>query len=60
MPDVVITTFALGLCAGLSQATWVTTTEVYPDSPSANAEQCNQAQVAAICAAIDYALAHQA
>ncbi|USD38119.1 M14 family metallocarboxypeptidase [Ferrimonas sp. SCSIO 43195] len=44
----------LGLCAGLSDAPFVTTTEVYPDSPSATAEQCNQAQVAAVCAALDY------
>ena len=36
-----------------------TTTEVYPDSPRATPEQCNAAQVAAVCAAIDYALAHR-
>ena len=35
-----------------------TTTEVYPDSPRATPEQCNDAQVAAVCAAIDFALAH--
>ncbi|WP_369976880.1 M14 family metallopeptidase [Xanthomonas bundabergensis] len=48
----------LGLCAGISDARYTTTTEVYPDSPIATPEQCNAAQVAAIRAAIDYALAH--
>lgn len=50
----------LGLCAGISNARYTTTTEVYPDSPRATPEQCNAAQVAAVCAAIDYALAHGA
>ncbi|MBN6103914.1 M14 family metallocarboxypeptidase [Xanthomonas sp. CFBP 8703] len=48
----------LGLCAGISDARYTTTTEVYPDSPTATPEQCNAAQVAAIRAAIGYALAH--
>lgn len=48
----------LGLCASITGATYTTTTEVYPDSPRATPQQCNDAQVAAICAAIDYALAH--
>ncbi len=48
----------LGLCAGVTQARYRTTTEVYPDSPRATPAQCNAAQVAAICAALDYALAH--
>ncbi|PWK87756.1 M14 family metallopeptidase [Fulvimonas soli] len=48
---------ALGLCAGITGAPYVTTTEVYPDSPRATPEQCNAAQVAAVRAAIDYALA---
>jgi hypothetical protein len=47
----------LGLCAGITDAPYKTTTEVYPDSPRATAEQCNAAQVAAVCAAIDFALA---
>ncbi|HKU78555.1 MAG TPA: M14 family metallocarboxypeptidase [Rhodanobacteraceae bacterium] len=47
-----------GLCAGVTAARWRTTTEVYPDSPSATPAQCNAAQVAAARAAIDYALAH--
>jgi hypothetical protein len=50
----------LGLCAGITEAPYKTTTEVYPDSPRATAEQCNAAQVAAVCAAIDFALAHPA
>jgi hypothetical protein len=47
----------LGLCAGVTDASYKTTTEVYPDSPRATPEQCNAAQVAAVCAAIDFALA---
>ena len=50
----------LGLCAGITDAPYKTTTEVYPDSPRANPEQCNAAQVAAVCAAIDFALTHPA
>ncbi len=49
----------LGLCAGITSARYTTTTEVYPDSPRATAEQCNAAQVAAVCAAIEFALAHR-
>jgi hypothetical protein len=49
----------LGLCAGITEARYRTTTEVYPDSPNATPGQCNTAQVAAVCAAIDFALAHQ-
>jgi len=47
----------LGLCASITNAPYKTTTEVYPDSPRASNEQCIAAQVAAVCAAIDYALA---
>jgi hypothetical protein len=46
----------LGLCTGITDARYTTITEVYPDSPRANAEQCNAAQVAAVCAAIEFAL----
>ena len=46
----------LGLCAGITRARYRTTTEVYPDSPRATPAQCNAAQVAAVRAAIDYAL----
>jgi len=48
----------LGLCAGMTDARYTTTTEVYPDSPRATPEQCNAAQVAAVCAALDFVLAH--
>ena len=48
---------ALGLCAGATDARYVTTTEVYPDSPRASPAQCNDAQAAAVGAAIDFALA---
>lgn len=47
----------LGLCASVTPAHYTTTTEVYPDSPRATPEQCNAAQAAAVCAAIDFALA---
>jgi hypothetical protein len=40
----------------MTDAPFRTTTEVYPDSPRASAEQCIAAQVAAACAAIDFAL----
>ncbi len=50
----------LGLCAGITDAPYKTTTEVYPDSPRATPAQCNDAQVAAVCAAIDFALSHPA
>jgi hypothetical protein len=49
---------ALGLCAGATDARYVTTTEVYPDSPRATPEQCNDAQAAAVRAGIEFALAH--
>ncbi|KAA2284488.1 M14 family metallopeptidase [Arenimonas fontis] len=49
----------LGLCAGMTGARYRTTTEVYPDSPRATPEQCNEAQAVAVRAALDYALAHQ-
>lgn len=49
----------LGLCAGVTDARYRTTTEVYPDSPRATPAQCNSAQVAAICAALEYALAQR-
>ena len=49
----------LGLCAGMTDAPYKTTTEVYPDSPRATPEQCNAAQAAAVCAALEYVLAHR-
>jgi hypothetical protein len=45
---------ALGLCMGLTEAPYVTTTEVYPDSPFVNDEKCISAQVVAICAGLEY------
>lgn len=48
----------LGLCASITEAPYKSTTEVYPDSSRATAEQCNLAQAVAVCAAIDFALAH--
>jgi len=49
----------LGLCAGITGARYVTTTEVYPDSPRTSRAECNAAQVASVVAALDYALAHR-
>ena len=49
---------SLGLCTGITGARYTTTTEVYPDSPRATSEACNAAQAAAVCAALDYALAN--
>ncbi|WP_045728536.1 M14 family metallocarboxypeptidase [Xanthomonas sp. GPE 39] len=48
----------LGLCAGITDARYTTTTEVYPDNANATPAQCNAAQAVAVRAAIDYALAH--
>jgi hypothetical protein len=48
----------LGLCAGMTDAKFRTTTEVYPDSPRATPESCVLAQVTAVTAAIEYALSH--
>ena len=44
----------LGLCGAMTAARFVTTTEVYPDSPTASPVQCNAAQVAAVNAAIEF------
>ncbi len=56
-PGVILYPFGqLGLCAGISKAPYTSTTEVYPDSSRASPEQCNAAQVAAVCAAIEFAL----
>ncbi len=48
---------SLGLCAGVTNARYTTTTEVYPDSARTTPDECNQAQVEAVRAAIAYALA---
>ncbi|MGL1958508.1 MAG: M14 family metallocarboxypeptidase [Colwellia sp.] len=48
---------ALGLCMGVTNANYVTTTEVYPDSATVDDENCIMAQVEAITGALDYLLA---
>jgi len=47
---------ALGLCAGITDAPYKTTTEVYPDSPRTSPEECVRAQCVAVRAAVDYLL----
>ena len=47
---------SLHLCGGFTDAPYVSTTEVYPDSPNANDEICAKAQVAAITGAIEHVL----
>jgi hypothetical protein len=44
----------LGLCMGATDAKYVTTTEVYPDSPKVDDENCIKAQVAAVEGALTY------
>lgn len=57
-PGVILYPFReLGLCAGITSARYTTTTEVYPDSPRTTPDACIDAQVAAVCAAVDFALA---
>jgi hypothetical protein len=46
----------LGLCMGLTDAKYMATTEVYPDSPKSDDENCNLAQVASITGGLDYIL----
>ena len=48
----------LGLCASVTGARYTTTTEVYPDSARSTPAECSKAQVTAVCAALDFALAH--
>ena len=47
---------ALGLCGGITDARFVTTTEVYPDSPKVSAAECNTAQAVTVTAAIHHLL----
>jgi hypothetical protein len=59
-PGVILYAFKeLGLCAGLTNARYTTTTEVYPDSPRATPEQCIEAQVAAVRGALDFSQAEK-
>eukprot|EP00930_Biecheleria_cincta_P083368 TRINITY_DN72951_c0_g1_i1.p1 TRINITY_DN72951_c0_g1~~TRINITY_DN72951_c0_g1_i1.p1 ORF type:complete len:319 (-),score=32.02 TRINITY_DN72951_c0_g1_i1:17-973(-) len=51
---IVLPTKSLGLCGGMTNATFSATTEVYPDSESATEEQCNLAQVTAVTAALEH------
>jgi hypothetical protein len=44
----------LGVCAGVLKVDYATTTEVYPDSPLADDDQCNRAQVAAVVGALTH------
>lgn len=46
----------LGLCMGMTDARYRTTTEVYPDSERVDDENCILAQVAAVCGALDFVL----
>lgn len=41
------------LCMGMTDARYVTTTEVYPDSPRVDDENCTLAQVAAVCGGLE-------
>ncbi|MFH4828989.1 M14 family metallopeptidase [Vibrio diabolicus] len=47
----------LGLCGGVTNCVYGTTTEVYPDSPTVTNEECNDAQVAAVVGSLNYVLA---
>lgn len=51
---------SLGLCAGVTNSPYRTTTEVYPDSPQATPDQCNEAQVACIVGALDHIISELA
>jgi hypothetical protein len=46
----------MGICSGWTDARYVTTTEVYPDSLGMTAECCIQAQLTAIDSGFDFAL----
>ena len=43
-----------GLCTGMTDAEFVTTTEVYPDSPKTNPVNCVEAQAAAVVGGVEY------
>jgi len=51
---------SLGLCSGVTNAEFATTTEVYPDSlkEGCTEEQCNRAQVACVVGGLDFLIAH--
>jgi hypothetical protein len=45
-----------GICSGWTEACYVTTTEVYPDSPRLTPQLCIEVQLAALCAGFDFVL----
>eukprot|EP00439_Symbiodinium_sp_Y106_P016394 s7045_g2.t1 len=45
---------SLGLCSSMTGAKFVSTTEVYPDSPEVTDDLCNEAQVAAVTGALEF------
>ena len=45
---------SLGLCMGMTNAPFVTTTEVYPDSPLVDDENCNRAQAEVVISGLNY------
>lgn len=49
----------LFLCGGFSNAPYITTTEVYPDSPKATDEICILAQVEAVKGGLDYLISKE-
>ena len=49
----------LGLCASITGAKYTSTTEVYPDSPKATDDECNDAQVAAVVGGLEYVLVNE-
>lgn len=49
----------LSLCGGFSDAEYSTTTEVYPDSPKVDVENCKDAQVAAITGGLDFLIRYR-
>ena len=49
----------LGLCGGVTNCKYGTTTEVYPDSDKVTDEECNDAQVAAIVGGLEYVIKHE-
>ncbi len=60
-PGVVLLPFkSIGLCAGMTAAKFTSTTEVYPDSARATPAQCNDAQLEAVCAGLDFLLSVEA
>ncbi|KEQ19793.1 M14 family metallopeptidase [Endozoicomonas numazuensis] len=46
----------LGLCGGVTNCVYGTTTEVYPDSPKVTDDECNDAQVAAVVGGLNYVI----